>query len=199
MGTDTHPQREQRPVFVDVSGRRRRTLRVAGGIVILPTVGYVVVLLIAVLVGPTIQSQALPHPLAPLAEAPLAAAAVFPAGEQRPINVIWNGLAPPSVEATPTNPAALASRTVVPSPTRAAKLKPALQSASPSAVRRKQKVRSSPPWVARRSPALQPTPIRAARQARDEADESNDDGGGDDDAKSTQQRKHGRSSAERSR
>ena len=207
MGTNTHPQRDQRPVFVDVSGRRRRTLRVAGGIVILPTVCYVMVLLIAVLVGPAIQQQALPPPLLPLA-----AAAVFPSEEQRPINLIWNGLARPSVEAMPTNPATtgaassaagfgeasvLASRTLTPSPTHAAERKPALQSAPSATARPEPAVWSAPPSAAKRKPAMKSTPFRAAGHRRDEVDESNDDDGGD--AKSRQRPKHRTSSAKRSR
>lgn len=63
MDKRTPPRhRAQRPVFVDASGRRHRGLRAAGAIVVVPAVGYVSVLLSAVLGGPTIHSPFLPLP-----------------------------------------------------------------------------------------------------------------------------------------
>jgi len=54
-----------RPVFVDVSGRRRRRLRLAGAVGVLPAVLYVFLLVSTVLGGPTVTSPFLPLPPAP--------------------------------------------------------------------------------------------------------------------------------------
>lgn len=62
MGTSLRRDIEHRPVFLDASGRRQRRLRVAGAILVAPAVGYVGLLLSAVLGGPTINSPFLPLP-----------------------------------------------------------------------------------------------------------------------------------------
>jgi len=68
MSRNTHRHRAYRPVFVDASGRRQRTLRVAGVLGVLVAVGYLCVLVSTVLGGPTIQSAFLPLPAAPSPE-----------------------------------------------------------------------------------------------------------------------------------
>ncbi|MFK0282309.1 hypothetical protein ACIQVL_17835 [Streptomyces sp. NPDC090499] len=64
-----------RPVFVDASGRRQRRVRRAARLLVIPAVGYVVLLISTVLGGPTISSPFVPlpdptHPAAPHATAP---------------------------------------------------------------------------------------------------------------------------------
>lgn len=51
-----------RPVFVDASGRRQRTVRRLGRILVVPAAGYVALLLSSALGGPTISSPYLPLP-----------------------------------------------------------------------------------------------------------------------------------------
>jgi hypothetical protein len=53
MSRITHRHRAQHPVFVDASGRRQQTLKVAGILGVLVAVGYLCVLVSTVLGGPT--------------------------------------------------------------------------------------------------------------------------------------------------
>jgi hypothetical protein len=50
------------PVFVDASGRRQRRVRRAGRLLAVPAAGYVVLLLVSALGGPTVSSPYLPLP-----------------------------------------------------------------------------------------------------------------------------------------
>lgn len=80
------PLNRERPIFVGASGRRLRTLRVAGAMVVLPAVGYVGVLLIALIGGFLLHS-----PLLPFAAPPKATAAPRPL-EPRPASPTTNDL-----------------------------------------------------------------------------------------------------------
>lgn len=65
------PQRGRRgtaepaPVFVDSSGRRQRRVRRFGRLLVVPAVGYVILLVSTLLGGPTVQSPFLPSAQAP--------------------------------------------------------------------------------------------------------------------------------------
>ncbi|MFI8826533.1 hypothetical protein [Streptomyces sp. NPDC053431] len=61
---------EPSPVFVDTSGRRQRRLRRWGYLLVVPAVGYVALLVSALLGGPTVQAPFLPSARAPQTPAP---------------------------------------------------------------------------------------------------------------------------------
>ncbi|MEV5969466.1 hypothetical protein [Streptomyces sp. NPDC051921] len=56
---------EASPVFVDTSGRRQRRVRRWGYLLLVPAVGYVALLISALLGGPTVQAPFLPSAQAP--------------------------------------------------------------------------------------------------------------------------------------
>ncbi|MDQ0312475.1 cytoskeletal protein RodZ [Kitasatospora herbaricolor] len=56
---------EPTPVFVDASGRRQRQVRRFGRLLVVPAVGYVILLVSTLLGGPTVQSPFLPSAQAP--------------------------------------------------------------------------------------------------------------------------------------
>ncbi|MFC8509830.1 hypothetical protein ACFU3J_23485 [Streptomyces sp. NPDC057411] len=58
------------PVFVDTSGRRQRRVRRWGCLLVVPAVGYVALLVSALLGGPTVQAPFLPSARAPQTTAP---------------------------------------------------------------------------------------------------------------------------------
>lgn len=121
-GSPTEP--EQRPVFVDGSGRRMRRLRVAGAIVVVPAVGYVCVLFSTLLGGPTVLS-----PFLPLPDPPAAAAVVARPSDPAPQSTSTSGPAQPSVvgavstrmPASALSTTATASPTAIPSPSSTAR------------------------------------------------------------------------------
>lgn len=63
---------EPSPVFVDTSGRRQRRVRRWGYLLVVPAVGYVALLVSALLGGPTVQAPFLPAARPPQTEAPSA-------------------------------------------------------------------------------------------------------------------------------
>ncbi|MET9854910.1 hypothetical protein ABZY57_18435, partial [Streptomyces sp. NPDC006450] len=56
------PASDPSPVFVDSSGRRQRRVRRLGWLLVVPAVGYVVLLLSSLFGGPTLSSPLLPLP-----------------------------------------------------------------------------------------------------------------------------------------
>jgi hypothetical protein len=73
----------QRPVFVDNSGRRPWRARWVGRLLVVPAVGYVVLLVSTALGGPSVQAPFLPLPQAPKPPA-VAPPAVAVSGGARP-------------------------------------------------------------------------------------------------------------------
>ncbi|MFD0265286.1 hypothetical protein ACFVGY_01635 [Streptomyces sp. NPDC127106] len=61
---------EERPVFVDSSGRRQLRVRRVGYVLVVPAAAYVVLLVSTLLGGPTIESPLLPSAQAPHSPAP---------------------------------------------------------------------------------------------------------------------------------
>ncbi|WP_199881381.1 hypothetical protein [Streptomyces sp. CB03911] len=80
---------EPAPVFVDASGRRQRQVRRFGRLLVVPAVGYVILLVSTLLGGPTVQS-----PFLPSAQAPRPSVSSPPAAPEAPS---------PTVEAQPSD------------------------------------------------------------------------------------------------
>ncbi len=68
------PAPEAGPVFVDTSGRRQRRVRRWGCLLVVPAVGYIVLLVSTLLGGPTVESPLLPSTQAPHTPGPGATA-----------------------------------------------------------------------------------------------------------------------------
>ncbi|MFF3600264.1 RodZ family helix-turn-helix domain-containing protein [Kitasatospora indigofera] len=77
---------EPAPVFVDASGRRQRRVRRFGRLLVVPAVGYVILLVSTLLGGPTVQSPFLPSaqaPRPPVSTPPAAPTTASPTAEAR--------------------------------------------------------------------------------------------------------------------
>ena len=172
MDRNIKRERETRPVFVDASGRRQRGLRVAGGFVVVPAVGYLIVLTSAVLVGPTILVPFLPLAVPPPAADVSAQPRVLPHGQTTTGRLRFS-----MVEMEPSNPfvkgapfvSLVSSRTSLPEPTAittpSSSVVPwrtvSLGKLRPAPVPRPITVTPPPPrtWTVKTAPAPKPTKV----------------------------------------
>ncbi|RPF37415.1 hypothetical protein [Streptomyces sp. TLI_185] len=77
---DTPENDPARPVFVDASGRRQRRVRRTARLLLIPTGGYVALLISTMLGGPTISAPFVPSPDTPHPTTPSATAPDSPSG-----------------------------------------------------------------------------------------------------------------------